>query len=114
MSIEAGDITATEAGRAYYAAGPQQRKAIFGRQLLANVALAAHIRRELVASEAGEIGEEQVLNALEQFLKPAEAERVLSVAIGWGRYGEIFEYSYNSGMLTLPEDELPAADGTAG
>ncbi|MCY1234939.1 hypothetical protein D9M72_475380 [compost metagenome] len=114
VSIEAGDITATEAGRAYYAAGPQQRKAIFGRQLLANVALAAHIRRELVASEAGEIGEEQVLNALEQFLKPAEAERVLSVAIGWGRYGEIFEYSYNSGMLTLPEDELPAADGTAG
>ncbi|SOY51545.1 putative putative Binding-protein-dependent transporter,ATP_binding component [Cupriavidus taiwanensis] len=105
VSIEAGDITATDAGRAYYAAGPQQRKAIFGRQLLANVALAAHVRRELVASEAGEIGEEQVLEELEQFLKPAEAERVLSVAIGWGRYGEIFEYSYNSGRLTLPEDE---------
>ncbi|BDB25600.1 ABC transporter ATP-binding protein [Cupriavidus sp. TA19] len=113
VSIEAGDIAATEAGRAYYAAEPQQRKAIFGRQLLANVALAAHIRRELVASEAGEIGEEQVLNELEQFLKPAEAERVLSVAIGWGRYGEIFEYSYNSGMLTLPEDEMPA-EGAAG
>ncbi|SOZ36183.1 nitrate/sulfonate/bicarbonate ABC transporter ATP-binding protein [Cupriavidus neocaledonicus] len=105
VSIEAGDIAATDAGRAYYAAGPQQRKAIFGRQLLANVALAAHVRRELVASEAGEIGEEQVLEELEQSLKPAEAERVLSVAIGWGRYGEIFEYSYHSGMLTLPEDE---------
>ncbi|SPC11281.1 ABC transporter ATP-binding protein [Cupriavidus taiwanensis] len=105
VSIEAGDIAATDAGRAYYAAGPQQRKAIFGRQLLANVALAAHVRRELVASEAGEIREEQVLEELEQFLKPAEAERVLSVAIGWGRYGEIFEYSYHSGMLTLPEDE---------
>ncbi|SPA27347.1 putative putative Binding-protein-dependent transporter,ATP_binding component [Cupriavidus taiwanensis] len=105
VSIEAGDIATTDAGRAYYAAGPQQRKAIFGRQLLANVALAAHVRRELVASEAGEIREEQVLEELEQFLKPAEAERVLSVAIGWGRYGEIFEYSYHSGMLTLPEDE---------
>lgn len=111
VSIEAGDITATDAGRAYYAAGPQQRKAIFGRQLLANVALAAHVRRELVASEAGEIGEEQVLGELEQFLKPAEAERVLSVAIGWGRYGEIFEYSYNSGRLTLPEDEGAAGHG---
>ncbi|AMR79941.1 nitrate/sulfonate/bicarbonate ABC transporter ATP-binding protein [Cupriavidus nantongensis] len=111
VSIEAGDITATDAGRAYYAAGPQQRKAIFGRQLLANIALAAHVRRELVASESGEIGEEQVLEALEQFLKPAEAERVLSVAIGWGRYGEIFEYSYNSGVLTLPEDEGAAERG---
>ncbi|NOV26140.1 ATP-binding cassette domain-containing protein [Cupriavidus necator] len=111
VSIEAGDITATDAGRAYYAAEPQQRKAIFGRQLLANVALAAHVRRELVASEAGEIGEEQVLEELEQFLKPAEAERVLSVAIGWGRYGEIFEYSYNSGRLTLPEDEGAAGHG---
>ncbi|CAM3225102.1 nitrate/sulfonate/bicarbonate ABC transporter ATP-binding protein [Cupriavidus taiwanensis] len=111
VSIEAGDIAATDAGRAYYAAGPQQRKAIFGRQLLANVALAAHVRRELVASEAGEIREEQVLEELEQFLKPAEAERVLSVAIGWGRYGEIFEYSYHSGMLTLPEDEGAAGHG---
>ncbi|XYI33759.1 hypothetical protein MNJPNG_16575 [Cupriavidus oxalaticus] len=111
VSIEAGDIAATEAGRAYYAAGPQQRKVMFGRQLLANVALTAHIQRELVASEAGEIGEEQVLNALEQFLKPAEAERVLSVAIGWGRYGEIFEYSYNSGVLALPKDEMPAGYG---
>ncbi|SOY51493.1 ABC transporter ATP-binding protein [Cupriavidus taiwanensis] len=111
VSIDAGDITATDAGRAYYAAGPQQRKAIFGRQLLANVALAAHVRRELVASEAGEIGEQQVLDELEQFLKPAEAERVLSVAIGWGRYGEIFEYSYNSGRLTLPEDEGVAGHG---
>ncbi len=52
-----------------------------------------------------------MLNELEQFLKAAEAERVLSVAIGWGRYGEIFEYSYNSGMLTLPEEELPQGQG---
>ena len=111
VAIERGDITATEAGRTYYAAEPQQRKTIFGQQLLGNVALAAHIRRELVASEAGEIREEQVLNELEQFLKAAEAERVLSVAIGWGRYGEIFEYSYNSGMLTLPEEELPQGQG---
>ncbi|WP_432260427.1 ABC transporter ATP-binding protein [Cupriavidus sp. TMH.W2] len=109
VSIERGDIAVTHAGRAWYAAEPQQRKVMFGQQLLGNIALAAHIRRELVASEAGEIREEQVLNELEQFLKPAEAERVLSVAIGWGRYGEIYEYSYNSGMLTLPEEELPEA-----
>jgi NitT/TauT family transport system ATP-binding protein len=107
--IERGDITTTEAGREYYAAEPNERKAMFGDQLLENVALATHIRRELEASEDGEVGEEQVLRELEAFLKPEEAERVLSVAIDWGRHGEVYEYSYNSGMLTLPREEQEEA-----
>ena len=41
-----------------------------------------------------------------------EAERVLKIAIDWGRYGEVYGYSYNSGMLTLPELEGAAPDGT--
>ena len=104
-TLERGDITATSLGRAYYAAEPAERKVLFGRQVLLHVALAAHIRRELEAAEAGEVGEEQVLRELEAFLKPEEAERVLAVAIAWGRYGEIYAYQYNSGMLTLPEAE---------
>ncbi|CAG2156978.1 Vitamin B12 import ATP-binding protein BtuD [Cupriavidus yeoncheonensis] len=111
--IERGDITTTETGREYYAAEPNERKAMFGRQLLGHVALATHIRRELEASEDGEVGEEQVLRELEAFLKPEEAERVLSVAIDWGRHGEVYEYSYNSGMLTLPREEQEEA-GQAG
>lgn len=101
-TLERGDITATALGRAYYAAEPAERKVLFGRQLLRHVALAAHIRRELEAAEDGEVGEEQVLRELEAFLKPEEAERVLAVVIAWGRYGEIYAYQYNSGMLTLP------------
>ena len=31
-----------------------------------------------------------------------EAERVLEVMVDWGRYAEIFDYDYNSGMLLLP------------
>jgi len=103
--IERGDITATDTGRTYYDTEPTERKVLFGQQLLAHVGLATHIRRKLEASEDGEIGEEQILRELESFLKPEEAERVLAVAIGWGRYGEIYEYSYNSGMLTLPREE---------
>lgn len=110
-TIERGDITATGLGRAYYETEPPERKVLFGKQLLLHVALAAHIRRELQQSEDGEIREEHVLRELEDFLKPEEAERVLTIGIEWGRYGEVYEYSYNSGMLTLPREEPPPAPG---
>ena len=109
-SIERGDITATALGRSYYETEPPERKVVFGKQLLAHVALAAHIRRELEQSENGEVGEEAILRAMEAFLKPEEAERVLKIAIDWGRYGEVYGYSFNSGMLTLPEAE-PGVEG---
>jgi NitT/TauT family transport system ATP-binding protein len=110
-TIERGDITATALGRSYYETEPTERKVLFGKQLLAHVALAAHIRRKLEQSEDGQVGEESVLREMAAFLKPDEAERVLKIAIDWGRYGEVYGYSYNSGMLTLPELEgaAPAA-----
>ncbi|KAI3593848.1 ABC transporter, ATP-binding protein (cluster 10, nitrate/sulfonate/bicarbonate) [Cupriavidus sp. U2] len=104
-SIERGDITATALGRSYYETEPPERKVLFGKQLLAHVALAAHIRRELEQSENGEVGEEAILRAMEAYLKPEEAQRVLKIAIDWGRYGEVYGYSFNSGMLTLPQAE---------
>lgn len=114
-SLEGGDITATALGRTYYAAEAGERKALFGKQLLDRVALAAHIHRELAASEDGEVGEEQILRELEAFLKPDEAVRVLTVAIAWGRYGEVYAYQYNRGMLTLPEaDSETPRDGQDG
>ncbi len=113
-TIERGDINVTALGRTYYDTEPPERKVLFGKQLLENVALAAHIRRELEAAEDGEIKEEHVLRELEAFLKPEEAERVMTVAIGWGRHGEVYEYSYNSGMLTLPREETAEAEGAEG
>lgn len=104
-SIERGDITATALGRSYYETEPPERKVLFGKQLLAHVALAAQIRRELEQSENGEVGEEAILRAMEAYLKPEEAQRVLKIAIDWGRYGEVYGYSFNSGMLTLPQAE---------
>ncbi|WP_092141264.1 nitrate/sulfonate/bicarbonate ABC transporter ATP-binding protein [Cupriavidus sp. YR651] len=109
-TIERGDITATPLGRAYYETEPPERKVLFGKQLLMHVALAAHIRHELQTSVDGEVGEEAVLRELEAYLKPDEAKRVLTIAIGWGRYGEVYAYSYNSGMLTLPAPEIAVED----
>jgi NitT/TauT family transport system ATP-binding protein len=38
-------------------------------------------------------------------LSDDEAERVLEQMIAWGRYAEIFDYDYTSGVLSLPEEE---------
>jgi NitT/TauT family transport system ATP-binding protein len=89
-TIERGDITSTALGRSYYETEPSERKVVFGKQLLSHVALAAHIRRELEESEDGEVGEETVLREMQAFLKPDEAQRVLTIAIDWGRYGEVY------------------------
>ncbi|CCF97469.1 AAA-associated domain-containing protein [Ralstonia solanacearum] len=104
-TIERGDIIVTPFGKTYMETEPPERKVLFGQKLLERVALAAHIRTELEASEDGEIREEQILRELEAYLKPEEAERVLKIGIEWGRYGEVYEYVYNTGMLTLPREE---------
>ncbi|WP_253699994.1 ABC transporter ATP-binding protein [Cupriavidus pauculus] len=108
--IAGGDISATPLGRRYYETAPPERKVLFGHQLLTHIALSAQIRRELERSPDGEIGEEAILRELEAFLKPDEATRVLKIAIDWGRYGEVYGYSFHSGMLTLPEG-MEAGDG---
>jgi NitT/TauT family transport system ATP-binding protein len=68
------------------------------------VPLAAHIRRNLEAEVSASLPEQPLLELLEEFLKADEAKRVLEVAIEWGRYGEVYEYDYHTGRLTLPED----------
>jgi NitT/TauT family transport system ATP-binding protein len=87
---------------------------LFGQKLLEQVALAAHIRTELDTNEDGEIREAHVLRELEAYLKPEEAERVLKIAIEWGRYGEVYEYVYNTGMLILPREEREEREAEEG
>ncbi|ALM82620.1 nitrate/sulfonate/bicarbonate ABC transporter ATP-binding protein [Bordetella sp. N] len=100
--VEHGDITLTTDGRRYAAADQQERQELFGRQLLAHIPLAANIRHSLEQEATGELPERQFLEMLEEFLKPDEAERVLKVAVEWGRYGEVYGYDYHTGRLHLP------------
>lgn len=100
-----GDITLSPLGQHYSRADQALRREVFGQQLLQHVPLAAEIRHSLEQETDGELREEPFLRHLEEFMKSDEAERVLKVAIEWGRYGEVFEYDYHTGMLKLPENE---------
>ncbi len=103
-----GDLHLTPLGRRYVEGAHTLRQEIFGQQLLAHVPLAAHIRHSLEQEPTGELAEEPFLRLLSESLDAAEAERVLRTAIEWGRYGEVYEYNYNTGLIHLPEGQ---ADG---
>ena len=104
VHIAEGDITLTVLGQHYSNADQALRRDIFGQQLLQHVPLASEIRHSLEQESDGELGEEPFLRRLEEFMEEDEAARILKVAIEWGRYGEVFEYDFHTGMLKLPED----------
>lgn len=105
--IEKGDILLSALGKHYVEGDQTLRQEIFGQQLLTHVPLAAHIRRNLESDSAGSLPEQNFLRLLEEFMEAEDAKRVLEIAVEWGRYGEVYEYDYHTGRLTLPEvDEV--------
>lgn len=110
VHLEHGDIQLSGLGQQYTAADQAARKQIFGKQLLRHIPLAAHIRHSLEQESSGTLAEEPFLRMLEEFLKEEEAKRVLDVAIEWGRYGEVYEYDYHTGVLKRPDDESERAN----
>ncbi len=96
-----GDIVLTSAGRAYVNADTDGRKRLFAEHLLRHIPLAAHIRRVLDERHGHRAPKERFQGELEDYLTDEEAERVLKVAINWGRYAELYAYDDNAGVLSL-------------
>lgn len=99
--VSKGDITISEEGKAFVNADILERKKIFSQQLKRYVPLARYIFDQLTRHPRHRALEEIFLSLLEDYLTEAEAERVLSTVIEWGRYAELFAYDYNSGVLSL-------------
>ena len=108
--LEHGDIILNPLGEQYIHADNPERKAMFGRQLLENVPLIAYIRQGLVQDPSGDLHEDLFLRLLRFTLNEADAISALRVAIEWGRYGELFEYDFNTGILNMPQDEETVAE----
>ena len=108
--LEHGDIMLNPLGKQYALANNSERKVIFGQQLLENVPLIAYIRQGLVQDPSGDLHEELFLRLLRFTLDEADALSALRVAIEWGRYGDLFEYDFNTGVLNMPKDEETLAE----
>lgn len=99
--VSEGDIAITDEGKAFIDADILERKKIFSIHLKKYVPLARYIYDQLIRHPRHRALEENYLSLLEDYLSEDEAERVLSTVIEWGRYAELFEYDYNSGVLSL-------------
>ena len=103
--VEKGDIALTPLGQRYAGAEHTLRQEIFGQQLLTHVPLAARIRAQLESEPAGALSEKPFIELLEEGLEAEKAKRALEIAIEWGRYGEVYEYDFHTGLLKLPDQE---------
>ena len=105
VELAHGDVVITQLGKLYVGTTNSERQRIFGQQLLAHVPLVAYIRHGLEQDRSGDLPEDLFLKLLRFTLNEVEAKRALSIAIEWGRYGDIFEYNYNTGVIQLPKNE---------
>jgi NitT/TauT family transport system ATP-binding protein len=105
VQLAHGDMAITALGEHYVAASNPERQEIFGQQALKHVPLVAYICSGLEKDPSGDLPDDLFLKLLRFTLDEAEAEAALRVAIEWGRYGDLFEYDFNTGVIRMPEDE---------
>ncbi len=99
--IEGGDIKLTDTGKQFVEAGTDDRKKIFQRQLLANVPLAAHIRRILQERANHVAPKSRFFDELEDHMSSEDAEETLRSVTAWGRYAEAFAYDDGAQAFSL-------------
>ncbi|MGD9108184.1 MAG: nitrate/sulfonate/bicarbonate ABC transporter ATP-binding protein [Gammaproteobacteria bacterium] len=100
-----GDIKITEAGKQFVEADILGRKKIFAKHLLEHVPLVKFIHKELAQSYNQRVSKKHILDSLEDYLSESDAERVLKIAIEWGRYAELFAYDDKAGELNMENPE---------
>ena len=91
-----GDIKLTPLGRRFVDMDVDQRKKVFGDQLLAHIPFASHIKRVLDERPTHRAPAIRFREELEDYMSEDYAERTLRAIINLGRYGELFAYDENS------------------
>jgi NitT/TauT family transport system ATP-binding protein len=94
--FEEGDIKLTPLGKRFVDMDVDQRKKVFGEEVLAHIPLASHIKRVLDERPSHRAPATRFREELEDYMSEDYAERTLRAIINLGRYGELFAYDENS------------------
>jgi NitT/TauT family transport system ATP-binding protein len=94
--FEDADIKLTPLGQRFVDMDVDQRKKVFGDQVLAYIPLASHIKRVLDERPTHRAPATRFREELEDYMSEDYAERTLRAIINLGRYGELFAYDENS------------------
>jgi NitT/TauT family transport system ATP-binding protein len=101
VRIVAGDIELTPEGKVLAGAEEPERKERMSRNLR-KLSLIADIRRAVERSRSGRAPRKRFLQRLQENFSEAEAERQLSTALDWARYGEVFDFDPDAEEFVLP------------
>ena len=98
--LEEGDLKLTALGQRFVDMDVDQRKKVFGDQVLAHIPLASHIKRVLDERPSHRAPATRFREELEDYMSEDYAERTLRAIINLGRFGELFAYDENSQMFS--------------
>ena len=104
VRVASGDIELTEEGRALAAAEEPERKRRLGQRLLC-LDLVSEIRKAVETSDSGRVPKGEFLARLRDHFSEGEAERQISTALDWARYGEIFDFDPDAEEFLRTSDD---------
>ena len=104
--VSKGDVEATPLGQIFAEASILTRKEVFGKRAQ-RLPMLRWIRQMLASSSSQALPLKVFQTALRLEFPDDLADRQLSVAIDWGRYGEVLDYDDRSEMLSLEGSSAP-------
>jgi NitT/TauT family transport system ATP-binding protein len=92
-------VTLTPLGRKFVQAGMDERKQIWCGQLLELKLF--RVVRELLELREGELSREELVQEIASRLPMEDPELTFETLVAWGRFGELFAYRKDRGVLTF-------------
>ena len=110
LTVDGAQAFITDGGYAWHWAGIQESKSRFAELAVTRAPLVRTIVRALENSDTGTLRADFFRDLLRRGFNERDAERQLSLAIDWGRYGELFDFDADTDELVLSD----VAAGLAG
>lgn len=100
-TVADADVSLTDTGREWFTGDIQVRKQLFASLAGERAPMVRTIVRALERSDDGKLRDDFFLDLLRRGYAAEYAQAQLDTAIGWGRYGELFDYDVDSGEFIL-------------
>lgn len=100
VNVHGADLELTPSGKQFFTADIQTCKRIFAQQARTRAPLVRAICKALAASTDGNLRAGFFLDLLQRGYGPDDARQQLDTAIGWGRYGELYDYDKDTDQIT--------------
>jgi len=100
VNVKGTDIELTPCGIEFFTADIQTSKRIFAQQARTRAPLVRAICKALAVSTDGNLRAGFFLDLLQRGFGPDRAQQQLDTAIGWGRYGELYDYDAVTDLIS--------------